>query len=344
MINESSALIANGDSDLEYSTDGDNDNDETIDDILDAHYASCTWKEYFFSWRFWELLLCLVPSTALWMIFESNTLVPRMRPMPFEPVITTIIDGSLETAMNSSTLKDSNGDAWGWDSSGMVWNHVNSEKFINETIGHKEYQILFGALPCLLQLALVLCLESRKGRRWDALHRTICMFFVGIGTTDVITNCVKYYVGYLRPIFLDICRPYYDENDSTFHCSNKTWDVTDARMSFPSNHSGWSFCGMMLLSLFLEQNFGLSSFCHRNTARVRTKREKILRQRNRLAVYRLRSMLCYLPMLFAVFVAASRVVDNKHFPADVIGGALLGGSVASLVFGIWFPPPESGLI
>ena len=76
----------------------------------------------------------------------------------------------------------------------MVWNHVNSEKFINETIGHKEYQILFGALPCLLQLALVLCLESRKGRRWDALHRTICMFFVGIGTTDVITNCVKYYV------------------------------------------------------------------------------------------------------------------------------------------------------
>lgn len=101
---------------------------------------------------------------------------------------------------------------------------------------------------------------------------------------------------------------------------------------------------MMLLSLFLEQNFGLSSFCRKNTARVRIKREKILLRRNRLPAYRLRSMLCYLPMLFAVFVAASRVVDNKHFPVDVIGGALLGGSVASLVFGIWFPPPERGLI
>ena len=32
----------------------------------------------------------------------------------------------------------------------------------------------------------------------------------------------------------------------------------------------------------------------------------------------------------------SRVHDNRHHPADVVGGALLGGSVASLVFGIWY--------
>ncbi|OEU07937.1 hypothetical protein FRACYDRAFT_250568 [Fragilariopsis cylindrus CCMP1102] len=34
---------------------------------------------------------------------------------------------------------------------------------------------------------------------------------------------------------------------------------------------------------------------------------------------------------------ASRVVDNRHFPADVVGGAVLGASIASLVFNIWFP-------
>ena len=194
MINESSVLVANGDAELEYSSDEDGDNDETIDDILDAYYASCTWKEYFFSWRFLEVLQCVVPFTALWMKFESNTFIPRIRPIPFQPVVTTIIDERLQTAMNSSTLKDSNGDAWGWQSPGMVWNHANSEKFLHETIGHKEYQILFGMLPYLLQLAMVYCLVTRKGRRWDALHRTTCMYFVGIGTTDVVTNCVKYYV------------------------------------------------------------------------------------------------------------------------------------------------------
>lgn len=92
---------------------------------------------------------------------------------------------------------------------------------------------------------------------------------------------------------------------------------------------------MLLLSLYLEQNFGLSSL-KKTPAKGSN---EVLRQRNREALYRLVSMMCYFPLLAAFFVAASRVVDNKHFPADVIGGAVLGGSVATLVFGIWFPQP-----
>ena len=32
----------------------------------------------------------------------------------------------------------------------------------------------------------------------------------------------------------------------------------------------------------------------------------------------------------------SRVHDNHHHPADVVGGALLGGTIASVIFGIWY--------
>jgi len=85
---------------------------------------------------------------------------------------------------------------------------------------------------------------------------------------------------------------------------------------------------MMLLSMYFERNFGQNS--------IRANIQEPI-DRKRQPLYRLTSLLSYIPMLFAIFVAASRIVDNKHFPADVIGGAILGGSVASLVFGIWFP-------
>jgi membrane-associated phospholipid phosphatase len=46
----------------------------------------------------------------------------------------------------------------------------------------------------------------------------------------------------------------------------------------------------------------------------------------------------------AVFVAASRVADNKHHPADVVGGAVLGTSVSLFVHSLWFPPSPTVFI
>eukprot|EP00536_Pseudo-nitzschia_multiseries_P008762 jgi/Psemu1/305971/fgenesh1_kg.229_\ len=154
-----------------------------------------------------------------------------------------------------------------------------------------------------------------------------------------------------------MCQPYYDDEQAMVRCLDEDDPRTlDARVSFPSNHSGWGFCGMLLLSLYLEQRFGMSSISNSgnkcaitndpsNITHGRTKKssrcqhgKKQQRQRrDRQSRYRLLSLICYSPMLLATFVAASRVVDNKHFPADVVCGAVLGGSIASLVFGIWFP-------
>ena len=41
-------------------------------------------------------------------------------------------------------------------------------------------------------------------------------------------------------------------------------------------------------------------------------------------------------MFFFYCTALSRVHDNKHHPADVVGGTLLGGIVASLIYSIWY--------
>mmetsp|Transcript_8216 Transcript_8216/g.10740 ORF Transcript_8216/g.10740 Transcript_8216/m.10740 type:complete len:405 (-) Transcript_8216:11-1225(-) len=51
---------------------------------------------------------------------------------------------------------------------------------------------------------------------------------------------------------------------------------------------------------------------------------------------RLISILALLPMALALFIAASRVHDNKHFPADVVGGAVLGAAISHFVNGLWF--------
>jgi len=40
----------------------------------------------------------------------------------------------------------------------------------------------------------------------------------------------------------------------------------------------------------------------------------------------------FIPLLIAALVSVSRVVNNRHFPHDVIGGAILGIFVAFLIF------------
>ena len=48
-------------------------------------------------------------------------------------------------------------------------------------------------------------------------------------------------------------------------------------------------------------------------------------------------MACMAPACVALWVSASRVYDNDHHPADVVGGALLGGALAALFYFARFP-------
>lgn len=143
-----------------------------------------------------------------------------------------------------------------------------------------------------------------------------------------LTNFIKLYAGYLRPIFLEVCEP-----DETYaNCSSG--DDRKMRLSFPSGHASLSFCCLCVFSFYLEKCFGMSA------ARVlildKQSGEIVRTYRQNSRFTRIMSILCYSPIVIAIFIATSRVHDNVHFPADIVGGALLGGSVAHLVHQTWF--------
>lgn len=144
--------------------------------------------------------------------------------------------------------------------------------------------------------------------------------------TILLTNSVKLYVGYLRPIFYDLCEP----DDEYEECSSG--NDRQVRLSFPSGHASTAFCGLSLLSFYLERQFGISSLrvlMHHDGRMI------VLGHSKPPRLARILSIFSYSPMILAGFIAASRLVDNKHFPADVVGGSVLGFAIASFVHGLW---------
>lgn len=169
---------------------------------------------------------------------------------------------------------------------------------------------------------------SCSARHQQHLHRTACVYLVAQGLNLLLTNAIKYYVGYLRPIFYDVCIP-----DETYEACTSGEGEQEARKSFVSGHSSMAFCGLGLLSFYLERRFGLSSLqvlrWHPESGLV------LLDYQRPLRLARMASIVSYTPLLLAGFIAASRVVDNKHFPADVVGGSVLGLAVASWIHKLW---------
>jgi diacylglycerol diphosphate phosphatase / phosphatidate phosphatase len=160
------------------------------------------------------------------------------------------------------------------------------------------------------------------------MHKTACVYATAVGLTNILTNAIKLYVGYLRPIFYDVCEP----DDAYQYCTSG--EDNAARVSFPSGHSSLAFCGLGLFAFYLEHRFGLSKLHEWRLDAVSG--QWWWAQTRPARLERIFSILSFTPFLLACFIAASRIVDNKHFPADVVGGSVLGASTAKLVHGIWF--------
>lgn len=204
-----------------------------------------------------------------------------------------------------------------------------NEIFEGDTISDTLLIVLAIQLPLLLQLTAGKVL----GALGDA-HATLCIYIVAFGLTMMCTDLIKRYCGNLRPVFYDLCQP--DAAYESCTTANEE-NAKSARLSFPSGHSSTSFCGLTLLSLFLHSRFGVPSI----NRRLQGQSEATTSSKDPLQ-YRLISLLALIPMGVALFIAASRVTDNRHFPADVVAGSVLGASIATFVHGLWLSEMASG--
>ena len=206
-----------------------------------------------------------------------------------------------------------------------ITNLVNAEEYVDSTVPIWE-----------LGLVLLLCLLVQLGcglkyGATDDTHRTLCVYLCAIPLTELTTWTLKVYVGYLRPSFYALCQP----NETYEYCTDdEEWQ--DGRMSFPSGHASYAFCALTLLHLYLEQTLGYTSMVH-STSKAIDDRGGVQSAMR----YRMGSILCLIPIALATFIACSRVVDNKHFPADIVAGGILGAFLARYFHYLWFSDPRT---
>jgi len=274
-----------------------------------------SWKDalrgYVQSQDFRELLACIVFIVLALVIYMVDP-NPRQRPIPYQYLENT---------------------------SDYVVNQYYNSVFTAETVDDEWLIVIAEVVPLVLQLLLSLYF----GRCGDA-HSTLCVYLVSLGISLLATEALKLYVGYLRPYFYQACVP-----DGTYEtCTNDHSETI--RKSFPSGHASTAFCGLMVLTLYLHRRFGIPSvtvltqeFLEEDAAASNGTRQHVASFRwsvryttNFPALYRFASVASLAPLAVAMFIAASRIVDNKHFPADVVAGAVLGGATAVYTNGIWF--------
>lgn len=151
---------------------------------------------------------------------------------------------------------------------------------------------------------------------WTLYHH-LSVFVFGCCMTMFATEMAKLAVGRLRPNFIFVCNP--DKGVNTCEGYESSTYITEyiclgqnakrikeSRLSFPSGHASFSVFTMVYLSIYLQ-------------ARLRYQWASFLRQ-----------FLQYTAAMAAFYTCLSRISDHKHHYSDVLGGTIVGLSIAFL--------------
>jgi len=142
-----------------------------------------------------------------------------------------------------------------------------------------------------------------------------------IAVSEFITQTLKVVVARRRPNFYAWC----EIDTSEAVCTNPDLHARcEAQYSFPSGHSSLTMCACTFLSWFLVSHL----------LRWRQRRQTMYCPLLRLTIAATLGTL----LGWALYVAATRLTDHYHHYDDVVAGLVLGATVATTVFHVFFPP------
>jgi len=189
------------------------------------------------------------------------------------------------------------------------------------------YAVVIFGVCSLLVCSIFEVIVSYDRYRWRALFGSCRVFLVGGSAgcyTLAIVNFFKLYVGKLRPDFAMRCLgelPSVYSSDiiySNGECINTdVSEIIEGRKSYPSAHSAVSIC------------FAVFVMCYLLWAAYRIRRRYQWRWVAQLMVFT-----AIFPWLAAFWIACTRIVDNKHEPQDINGGAIIGSTMALYLFAV----------
>ncbi|XP_061732582.1 phospholipid phosphatase 1 isoform X1 [Nerophis ophidion] len=156
--------------------------------------------------------------------------------------------------------------------------------------------------------------KSSFGSYVARVYKAVGTFLFGAAMSQSLTDIAKYSIGRLRPHFLDVCKPDWNNINCSvgdyvenFTCSGDPTMVNEGRLSFYSGHSSFSMYCMLFLALYLQ-------------ARLQVDWARLLRP-----------TLQFFLIAASVYTCLSRVSDYKHHWSDVLAGLLQGALMAILV-------------
>ncbi|KAF8075100.1 lipid phosphate phosphatase 1 [Lyophyllum atratum] len=192
--------------------------------------------------------------------------------------------------------------------------HPHREDTVSSTLNH--------SLALFVPILIFTIAGCFRGSVMEIHHGTIAVC-AARGLARLITVLGKHSLGRLRPDFIARC----DWDEILKECTGKHDILLSGRKSFPSGHSSTAFSGMTVLSLWIA---GITAaWCFGVPAAPKSLRS------SKMA----RFSLTLLPLLWAAFVAISRVQDYRHHKEDVIAGSLIGILSAGVCYLIFWPSP-----